>query len=140
MRRAVTPAIPPSAYRHFAVITLALTMGLAMFAEGENREAQAVQVVQPQPPQPEAPATFATPAPSARSSRTPSGWNDDSDTGGHFGRPMENLLSSGNSSVIPEEVTESLSPDDQAALSKAERELLLRGVRDSIRPAPPARN
>ena len=38
MRRAVTPAIPPSMYRHFAIVTVALTMGLAMFADGENRE------------------------------------------------------------------------------------------------------
>lgn len=31
-------------YRHFAVVTVLLTLGVAMFAEGENREAAAAQV------------------------------------------------------------------------------------------------
>ena len=59
MRRAVTPAIPPSMYRHFAIVTLALTTGLAMFAQGENREAQAAQAPRAQPTKPAAPPVLA---------------------------------------------------------------------------------
>ena len=53
MARIPPSVIPPTMYRHFAVVTLALTFGIAMFAEGENREAQAAQVaVQEQPAAP----------------------------------------------------------------------------------------
>ena len=37
MVRPVAPAIPASMYRHFAVITIALTSALALFADGETR-------------------------------------------------------------------------------------------------------
>ncbi len=35
------PAIPPKMYRHFAVVTVLLTACIAMFADGENRQAVA---------------------------------------------------------------------------------------------------
>ena len=44
MARALPSAIPPKMYRHFALFTVALTTGIAMFADGENREAAAAQV------------------------------------------------------------------------------------------------
>lgn len=44
MGRTLTPTIPAKMYRHFALVTLALTAGIAMFAEGENREAAAAQI------------------------------------------------------------------------------------------------
>jgi hypothetical protein len=43
MVRALPSAIPPKMYRHFATITVLLTLGIAMFAEGESREAAAAQ-------------------------------------------------------------------------------------------------
>jgi hypothetical protein len=127
MRR-VAPAIPPSVFRHFAIVTLALTTTLAMFAEGENREVQpagiqpgaaeekqAPAIVRREPAQASAPASF--------------GWNDDSDVDGGFGQPMERLLGTGGSSLIPEEARSGAgySPEYLASLSEEERELLLRG-------------
>lgn len=44
MARALPSAVPPKMYRHFALVTVLLTLGIAMFADGENREAAAAQV------------------------------------------------------------------------------------------------
>ncbi|GGD50117.1 hypothetical protein GRI62_06960 [Erythrobacter arachoides] len=38
------PPIPLKMYKHFAVVTLTLTAGIAMFADSDNREAMAQQV------------------------------------------------------------------------------------------------
>lgn len=46
MVRALPSAVPPKMYRHFALVTVLLTLGVAMFADGENREAAAAQVEQ----------------------------------------------------------------------------------------------
>jgi hypothetical protein len=43
MARPQNSAIPASMYRHFAVVTLLLTLSVAFFADGENREAVAAQ-------------------------------------------------------------------------------------------------
>ena len=49
MRRALQPpALSPAVLRHFAVLTLVITGGLAMFASGENQEYLAEQVRQRQ--------------------------------------------------------------------------------------------
>lgn len=49
MRRAAPPsALSPAVLRHFAVLTLVITGGLAMFASGENRAYLAEQVHQRQ--------------------------------------------------------------------------------------------
>ncbi|HEY6814433.1 MAG TPA: hypothetical protein VI168_02725 [Croceibacterium sp.] len=45
MARTLTPTIiPPKMYRHFALVTVLLTMAVAMFASGENRQATAAQI------------------------------------------------------------------------------------------------
>jgi hypothetical protein len=46
MARALPSVVPPKMYRHFALVTVLLTLGVAMFADGENREAAAAQVEQ----------------------------------------------------------------------------------------------
>lgn len=43
VRKTKSSAISAKTYRHFAIVTLALTGALALFAEGENREARAMQ-------------------------------------------------------------------------------------------------
>jgi hypothetical protein len=48
MVRALPSAVPPKMYRHFALVTVLLTLGVAMFADGENREVAAAQVEQPE--------------------------------------------------------------------------------------------
>lgn len=46
MRRAAPPPLPvsPALLRHFAVVTVVITAGLAMFASGENREIVVEQI------------------------------------------------------------------------------------------------
>src|SRR5688500_18934 len=125
MRRAVTPAVPPSMYRHFAIVTVVLTMGLAMFAQGENREAQAAQMVARPAPKTEKPATFAAPRTASDESRTPSWFNDGgSDFDSGFGRPVQRLASAGGSILpdIEELGAPGYSPEYLASLSEAERE------------------
>jgi len=53
MARPAPTAITAKMYRHFAVLTLVATLGLAMFAEGENREAIAREVQQETEPNPD---------------------------------------------------------------------------------------
>ncbi len=142
MRRAVTPAIPSSLYRHFAVVTLVLTLGLAMLAEGENHEVQAARVAPPQPAPSATPAAFAAPSATAAPQRTPRGW-DDQDADDGFGQPMQRLFSGGGSGAMTESTaaaTGQIPPDYLASLSEAERERLLQGVRESVRAARPAGN
>jgi len=124
-------------YRHFAMVTVLCTAGLAMFADGENQEARAAHVAAPAPVEEERPAAFATPA-ASNAPRATFGWNDDAD--GSFGQPMERMLGAANSSIIPEGVTQAdqYPPEYLASLTKAERELLLSGVREALRP--PAAN
>ena len=62
MRRAVAPAVPPKAYRHFAIVTLAVTASLAMFAEGEGRERKGAPTARPTSAVASAPATLAVSA------------------------------------------------------------------------------
>ena len=136
MRRAVTPPIPPSMYRHFAIVTLALTTGLAMFAQGENREVEAAQVARPQPVKSAAPSVLARATPSAQSSS--GSWGSDSEFDGSFGRPMENLIE-GAGSLIPD--LDALgapgySPEYLASLSAEEREMLLQGLQENGMLAP----
>ena len=46
MRRTVTPSIQLSMYRHFAIVSVLLTAGLAMFVQGENGEAAKALMLQ----------------------------------------------------------------------------------------------
>src|SRR6188768_1544520 len=46
MARSLPSAIPPKMYRHFALLTVALTGIIGMFADGENRQAAAAQTEQ----------------------------------------------------------------------------------------------
>jgi hypothetical protein len=118
-------------YRHFAVITLLLTTALAMFADGENREAQAAHTTRPAA-EPAAPAVIAT-APRTTAPQSAGSWGFDADGESGFGQPMERLIS-GASSIIPdldEVVAPGYSPEYLASLSEEERRLLLQGLQDN---------
>lgn len=132
MRRAVTPAIPPSMYRHFAVLTVVLTACLAMFAEGENREAQAAPAAQAA--KPAAPVALVT-ATSTNAAARAADWSDvDSFSDSGFGGSVDGLFGGGDSSVIPdldEGLVPGYSPEYLASLSEEERELLLGGLQES---------
>jgi hypothetical protein len=134
MRRAVTPAIPPSMYRHFAVVTLVLTLGLAMFADGENREAREV-LVQSSRPKPVPQSHFHAPTAheldaNARAFAREMSADFDSD----FGRPMHRAVSRFRSGVIPDLTGISVpgySQEYLASLTEDERRLLLQGLQDN---------
>jgi hypothetical protein len=129
MRRAVSPAIPPSMYRHFAIVTVVLAAGLAMLAEGENREAQAAPAVQVA--KPAAPPALITANPTNGSMQA-SGWSDvDFDSG--FDGSAEGTLSGGDSGLPPdleEETVHDHARGGLVSLSEQERELLLGGLQE----------
>lgn len=128
MRRAVTPAIAPSLYRHFAVVTVLLTAILAMFAEGESLEAQAAAVAQPASAKPAAQAVLATANGATR--QAPGWWYVDSYSDSDTSGTLSGLIG-GDSGVIPDfgdtEVP-GYSPEYLASLTEEERELLLAGL------------
>ncbi len=141
MPRITTPSIPPKMYRHFAIVTVLLTAGLAMFANGENREAVAAHFesrAEENELRRESYAKFGAPKVGENEDarpRTPHGWNDGND--GDFGRPMERMRRDTSSSVFPgSEMADAVeaagySPEYLATLSPEERELLLKGLEES---------
>jgi hypothetical protein len=84
MRRKPPPAINPRMYRHFAVVTVAITALLAFFANGENHEALAAATrAQAAPDKPRA----EQPKPLARQTvERPASWG--TDVSDSFGEPM----------------------------------------------------
>jgi hypothetical protein len=137
MRRAVKPAVPPSLYRHFAIVTLVLTAGVAMFAEGEGREAQAAQARSSAP----APATFANADEAAENAWD--GWADDGTDsgGGSFGEAPGSVFAGADSSVPPnlESTIAPVAAEDTESLSEVDRALLRQGLRESLLPRPQGR-
>jgi hypothetical protein len=115
-------------YRHFAIVTVLLTAGVAMFAEGENRQAQATPVVQTA--KPAAPVALAT----TGTQREPGWWDTETDFDNSFVRPMGRLLGGGGNGLIPdldETLVPGYSPEYLASLSEEERELLLAGLQEN---------
>ena len=141
MRRASLSLVPPDIYRHFAAVTLALTTALAMFADGENREAKASQIAERQPAPEQSPASFAIAQDSPVYAPVPNGWYYDASLDETFGQPMQRLFDGGSSSVALLEEESVRAPDyeigDAGALNASDRKELLRQLRES-RAAPPA--
>jgi hypothetical protein len=94
MRRTASPAITAQMYRHFAVVTLALTALMAFFADGEKQQALAAEAM---PRHSEklrraAPKELGPLAPTRAAADVPRGtWGSD-DSGG-FGQPMLHVSS-----------------------------------------------
>jgi len=125
MRRSVTPVVPSSMYRHFAVVTVLLTAILAMFAEGENRQAQAAPAARQAPAGPAAPRIITSqPAPQP----APDWWELDSSSDGETGAAGSET---GSSAGFEDVEAPGYSPEYVAALSEDERELLLAGTQES---------
>lgn len=137
MRRSSPSPIPPSMYRHFAAITLALTMGLAMFANGENHEARATQIdqVEVEVAAQEEPARIVkAPKASAPAAASSQWYSEALDSA--FGQPMDRPLGSSNSGFIPEEIEEMAAEqaDQPSGPTQADRDMLLRQLRESHPP------
>ena len=125
MRRSHTPVVPPSMYRHFAVVTVLLTAILAMFAEGESRQAQAAPAARQAPARPAAPSIVATrqTPPSA-----PDWWGVDSSSGSDNGAVT---IDTGASAGFEDLDAPGYSSEYVASLSEDERELLIAGTHES---------
>lgn len=143
MARVAQPKIPMRIYQHFAVVTIVVTLGVAVFADGETREA-AGQEVTPQT----APVAKSSTIPKLARSKTAGSFGEDEGGSAAFGDDMAMGSASdtgsdrGNDSgIIPDEL-----PDDAttnaalaagypasvlAAMSVAEREQLVKSLRDA---------
>jgi len=152
MARALTPAVPPKMYRHFAVFTIALTAGLAMFADGENREAIAARIDQQQHDaelRRASAARFGAPRIGHASPKPDRGFDDESLRSDHpFGQPMTTFgpqLTYRRTHVIPTDlaaqaVEAGYSEEYLASLSEEERDRLLEGLRENHLLSPAERN
>ena len=131
MVRALPSAIPSKMYRHFALVTVLLTTGVAMFAEGENREALAAQVEEHDAP-PQESAGEVPKATIAR--RAPQHHRFGQDIDGFdvvFGAPMDRALGSFGTytTAVASEVAQAGYSDAYvASLDPQERDLLLKGL------------
>jgi hypothetical protein len=133
MARALPSVVPPKLYRHFALVTVLLTGSVAMFADGENREAAAAQVEQREDPAAPSQQTLAAPArPKPRNAAerhqgfVQSGGFDGFDAS--FGRPMDKAvgsLATYTNRLGPEGAQTGYSETYLASLDPVERKLLL---------------
>lgn len=138
MSRASTSPIPPKMYRHFAIITIAFTALLALFAEGEKQEEithQALRKLDRQ--QAEARdglrATLASAPVDGNAMETYDALrgNDGFGQDVAFGQPTEGAPMSGGSAVIVPAGYTPLSEEYLATLSEEEREALLKGLEEA---------
>ena len=83
-RRVQTRAVTAQMYRHFAALTLAVTLVVGLFADGESRKAVASEVAKPRPAPRAGPAALAR-----KDTRTQGGFADDTGFDGTFGAPMD---------------------------------------------------
>lgn len=148
MAKISTPALKPSVYRHFAVVTLAITLVMVIFSDGESRQAVAAEIEAQQD------AEAARIARSKPKYGTPrfvqrqraAVWRDfnEGDGSANFGDPMDfhgsQIERSGTADLpIPARLGGEFTPEDYArfgiseqelaALSPAEREKLLAKLR-----------
>ncbi|RPF70482.1 hypothetical protein [Aurantiacibacter spongiae] len=93
------PPIPLKMYKHFAVTTVAMTGMLAMFADGENRQAMEAHVEQHQEDVRirKASAEITGPPRLALAEPEPVGSFGGTEGGGDFGAPMIDVSPSGSS-------------------------------------------
>jgi hypothetical protein len=144
MAQITKPAIPMKMYRHFAVVTLALTAFLALFASGENEELRQ-QAVQQRSAHSAGPRPTATPAygqPELARRGANGQFGDEAGSDNDFGRPTTRgtesrfidpaRLPAANSenAAFTEEYLDSLSEEELDALLRAMRE---GGIEDSER-------
>jgi hypothetical protein len=154
MAKLSTPALNPALYRHFAVLTVACTLVLAIFSDGENREAVATEI-RAQHTAEVARMTASTPRygkPTLKKAPQVGRFTGLGDTGVHFGDPMDFTGSKvqrvGKLDLpAPARLGEQFAPQDYArfgiskeelaALSPAEREKLLARLRAGGLPSDP---
>ena len=131
MVRALPSAIPPKMYRHFALVTVLFTTVIAMFADGENREARATQVEQREEPEVST-AEVAKPVIARRTTHPHRRFSPNiSEFDVAFGAPMDRALGSlgAYTTQVAAEVTQAgYSEGYLSSLRAEERDLLLTGL------------
>ena len=139
MARTLTPTIiPPKMYRHFALVTVLLTLGVAMFASGENRQAVAAQIEERQQQQElerESNERFGPREAAHRPRRAAAKFSSDHEVFDHsFGRPMNTTRGASGTRGItaavaaPSGAQPVYTEQYLAALGDDERKLLLAGL------------
>ncbi len=121
----------PRIYRHFAIVTLAVTALVGIFADGENREA----IAQAQQQQSREPIRIKPPEKKEREGREGGSFGS---VGGRFGTPMVNpggsrsdaIETIGPSQVPARTNPTGLSDAEFARLSPKEREALIQKIRE----------
>ena len=155
MAKISTPALKPSMYRHFAVLTVACTLVLALFSDGESRDAVAAELEAQQ--QAEAARLAASKPkygePKFKQKQRAARWREFNDSEVHFGDAMDfrgskvqdvgDLDLSARSRLggefAPQDYARfGISQEELAALSPAEREKLLAKLRAGGLPVDPA--
>lgn len=127
------PPVPAKLYRHFAVVTVVLTATIALFADGEGREAVSGHIEQRQEDAriQRASQEITGPPRLVRSEATLQGsFGNESDSG--YGRPMdstgnsENFSNAQRSTHLARQALPNMTPEEVAELSQEEYERLLR--------------
>jgi len=158
MAKISTPGLTPKMFRHFAVVTIAATLLLAVFSSGENREAIAAQVAAQKEAE-MARIKRSKPAygeAKLKQEARPGKFESFGDGGGSFGQPMDqfgsqvqnvgglDLEETPTAARIGGQYTPAsyaqfgLSEKELAALSPAERAKLLARLRAGGLPSDPA--
>lgn len=146
MAKISTPALKPSMYRHFAVVTVAITLVMVIFADGENREAIAAELQERHDTE-AARIAASKPkygVPRFKQRQSAARWREFNESGGEFGDPMDfngsRIQRTGDGDlVVADRLGGEFTPQDYArfgisekelaALSPAEREKLLARLR-----------
>lgn len=130
MAKISTPAVKPGMYRHFAVLTVACTVLLVIFADGENREAVAAEMEAQQDSDAER-AAASRPRygePRFKQRQRAARWREFNESGGHFGDPTDfqgsRVQRVGDLELpAPSRLGGEMSPQDYARFGISEREL-----------------
>jgi hypothetical protein len=134
MVRALPSTVPPKMYRHFALVTVLLTTGVAMFADGENREARATQVEERAEPgaPPQQSEKVPEPAIARRTTQIHRRFGQEiGEFDASFGAPMDRALGSlgAYTTEVASEVSQAGYSDAYlSSLGAEERDLLLKGL------------
>ena len=133
MAKISKPPVPVKMYKHFAVVTVGMTAMIALFADGENREAAAGHIEnRHEEARVRAASQEITGAPRLVRADRQSAGSFGSEASGDFGQPMDNTGISADFSNASRSTNRSrqtlpnMTPEEVAALSQEEYDRLRR--------------
>lgn len=114
-RRAPPKPVSAHVYRHFAVFTIAVTLVVGVFADGESRKAVAseVRAAQPNPAATQRPATLVRKDSGRRASFEAGDGFD-----GNFGAPMDSVGAAAHDGVVPNDYAPAPAPGVPAGFTR----------------------